>query len=647
VRVSRTPRRHGVRNGGPVRHSTGDTQPNLGRRYRVTTAPDARTPPTLHRFRFQLSPRLFCNRGQNKTLTQKKKHRWEFCAPHYHDFQLAETPEAEIDVDAWFESTATKGLTTPVSLHGVLRTTNAAAKNATDAVASEEKEKKSGDDSGAASGSALKASPGSALKHTNRSPFGVAKAPNGGFGSPVAAGKQNNNAASADASARRRAADAEAIDAVARLLETNCSYESDQKIDTSEHESVQKGGSTSVQKSAGSKGGFGSVSKLLKPKSDSKSPSTQAAFGSVSKLKSGRKSIVKSSSKSTPAAVHKIKIGQAVLPAPSPTRSSPRRAAAAAARKAIEEASDSPLPPQPSPVRQSPRLLAAAAAKVAEDVGSTRPVLRAPAMGATSKTPSRLAKCATFADAMCVDAVPAVDTVPAAATETEAPSAEFVFAPKRKGLVGGGAVRVLIDPNNAAVVDDLVDDEEPNADNLDTTPSCATPSTYGTPASFGVSTRGAGGASSMPSSFPSTSRSHSLATHSNAGSRPNTSGAPRRSRRLHPIAKDLTVPVSPALTRGGFGKRGRDTGLTTEEILYAQSLRFAAEEKAKRRRVEGARDRLNAPTVVSKPKTGRAVPVAFGGRVTAPVGSSNRKDNTVGFNFKPVRAFPNHHIPPP
>jgi hypothetical protein len=63
---------------------------------------------------------------------------------------------------------------------------------------------------------------------------------------------------------------------------------------------------------------------------------------------------------------------------------------------------------------------------------------------------------------------------------------------------------------------------------------------------------------------------------------------PRASRRAPP-PRDLTVPVSPAITRGS--KRRRAPEQTTEELSLARSLRAAAEEKARR----GRRPRAAAP----------------------------------------------------
>ena len=120
--------------------------------------------------------------------------------------------------------------------------------------------------------------------------------------------------------------------------------------------------------------------------------------------------------------------------------------------------------------------------------------------------------------------------------------------------------------------------------------------------------------------------------------------APRRAPRPPP-PKDLTVPVSPAITKTRVGsKRKNDRCFeekTSEELDLERSLAAAAKEKAKRRRVENrAGDGAAGSTRVvatgvgrstratAKKKTSREnARVAFGGRVVA---ETAKKENGPG-----------------
>ena len=106
-----------------------------------------------------------------------------------------------------------------------------------------------------------------------------------------------------------------------------------------------------------------------------------------------------------------------------------------------------------------------------------------------------------------------------------------------------------------------------------------------------------------------------------------------------PPPKDLTVPVSPAITKARkSGSKRKNEVLSSEELDLERSLAAAAKEKAKRRRVEdragdGAAGRGSTRVVATgvgrstrataKKKT-RAARVAFGGRVVG--GSSAKKE---------------------
>ena len=61
--------------------------------------------------------------------------RWEFCAPHYYDFEVGDAADAQ--PDAWFDSAQTAGLKTPVALLDKAQT-NAAAKQAAAEVTAEQ-----------------------------------------------------------------------------------------------------------------------------------------------------------------------------------------------------------------------------------------------------------------------------------------------------------------------------------------------------------------------------------------------------------------------------------------------------------------------------------------------------------------------------
>lgn len=43
---------------------------------------------------------------------------WEFCAPNFYDFEAASGGGGSPGADAWFDSSETKGLSTPIGLIG-------------------------------------------------------------------------------------------------------------------------------------------------------------------------------------------------------------------------------------------------------------------------------------------------------------------------------------------------------------------------------------------------------------------------------------------------------------------------------------------------------------------------------------------------
>jgi hypothetical protein len=405
-------------------------------------------------------------------------------------------------------------------------------------------------------------------------------------------------------------------------------------------------------------------------------------------------------------------------PAPTPVRASPRRAAHKN-EKAEEAAAPAAPPPAPiaglspvagvvsgrSPVRSSPRLRAAALAaasnapepneRSAEDGdfrfaahparGSAR---RAPARGATTKTPSRLGNAFFSAeedsaakrerDEARRSATPASTErrLPSGDAETDAPSprrnepetnrdepatnrkrAEAVPEPERvetlgrksprRGLTRGGARRVLISDSGAgAEARDVPGLPTPGSDAAARVPS---------PLLLGARSTGKSSVKSSGEIRLDLERVRSEETeqtqgaeegiaaegiaadggaHSAAGRSVRTRSASRRAARPPP-PKDLTVPVSPAITRAS--KRSRAGAFpsekTSEELDLERSLAAAAAEKAKRQRRAapaegsgavfclGARStRARGDARGEKSRVGsktRAVSVAFGGRVRA------------------------------
>ena len=352
----------------------------------------------------------------------------------------------------------------------------------------------------------------------------------------------------------------------------------------------------------------------------------------------------------------------------SPVRSSPRLRAAA-----LAAGSNAPEPNERSAAEDEDFRFAAHPAR-----GSAR---RAPARGATTKTPSRLGTAFFSAEQDSAakreraearrSASPASTErrPPSGDAETDAPSprrnepeagdepetnrkrAEAVPEPERVetlgrksprlGLTRGGARRVLISDSGAgAEARDVPGLPTPGSDAAARVPS---------PLLLGA--RSTGKSSVKSSGVFDLERVRSEETeqtegaeegiaaeaiaadggaHSAAGRSVRTRSASRRAFRPPP-PKDLTVPVSPAITRAS--KRSRAGAFpsekTSEELDLERSLAAAAAEKAKRqRRVapaegSGAVSGLGATRGArgEKSRVGsktRAVSVAFGGRVRAP-----------------------------
>ena len=357
----------------------------------------------------------------------------------------------------------------------------------------------------------------------------------------------------------------------------------------------------------------------------------------------------------------------------SPVRSSPRLRAAA-----LAAGSNAPEPNERSAAEDEDFRFAAHPAR-----GSAR---RAPARGATTKTPSRLGTAFFSAEQDSAakreraearrSASPASTErrPPSGDAETDAPSprrnepeagdepetnrkrAEAVPEPERvetlgrksprRGLTRGGARRVLISDSGAGA----------EARDVPGLPTPGSDAAAGVPSPLLLGARSTGKSSVKSSGVFDLERVRSEETeqtegaeegiaaeaiaadggaHSAAGRSVRTRSASRRAARPPP-PKDLTVPVSPAITRAS--KRSRlgafPSEKTSEELDYERSLLAAAAEKAKRqRRVApaegsgavfclGARSKRARDSSArgEKSRVGsktRAVSVAFGGRVRA------------------------------
>ena len=123
---------HGLRDGGEVRsHDL-----TIHRPWRV---PRASIRPRARRARPRDGPDSVSRAANLKSNRYPPSHplsrRWEFCAPHYYDFEVGDAADAQ--PDAWFDSAQTAGLKTPVALLDKAQT-NAAAKQAAAEVTAEQ-----------------------------------------------------------------------------------------------------------------------------------------------------------------------------------------------------------------------------------------------------------------------------------------------------------------------------------------------------------------------------------------------------------------------------------------------------------------------------------------------------------------------------
>ena len=356
----------------------------------------------------------------------------------------------------------------------------------------------------------------------------------------------------------------------------------------------------------------------------------------------------------------------------SPVRSSPRLRAAA-----LAAGSNAPEPSERSAARAAEEEDFRFAARSAR--GSAR---RAPARGAATKTPSRLGNAFFSAERTdsaektqltCDESRQKRSATPASkerrlpsgdaerdarsprANEPEARDepatsrkrAETVPEPeraetlgfprekkspeKRRGLTRGGARRVLISDSGAgAETRDVPGLPTPCSEAAAGVPSLSLLGARSTGKSS-VKSSGSCGIDRVRSEDPERAEGAAEAlaadggAHSAAGRSVRARSASRHAASAPP--KDLTVPVSPAITRASKRSRlGGSEEKTSEELDLERSLAAAAAEKAKRqkkRRVapaegSGTVSALGSkPRVASKTRSG-AVSVAFGGRVRAP-----------------------------
>ena len=382
----------------------------------------------------------------------------------------------------------------------------------------------------------------------------------------------------------------------------------------------------------------------------------------------------------SPAAPHSAPIAGlspvAAAPGKSPVRSSPRlRAAALAAETAAAP-------------KTSPGATASADFQFAAVGASAR---RAPARGAATKTPSRLGKASKDAaareatatddasretragarmkanardenDQKTLPTKTHVSTPPDQNSQDQSPSGgvglTLGLRPRRGGLTIGGARRVLVETNDAydaaedfaedvptfagpdpdLATDTLVDRAEPKSVTVPDARSTGKSSVKSSrnPGPYGARDELERAISAERKITGMEERGDFSLSAAGRSSRARSGTATRRAPRPPP-PKDLTVPVSPAITKARKGsKRKNDEVLSSEELDLERSLAAAAKEKAKRRRVENragdgaagstrvAATGFGRSTRATAKKKTRAARVAFGGRVVG--GSSAKKE---------------------
>lgn len=528
-------------------------------------------PPTLTRPRSFFSSSLARLPPSSPANRRRVRRRWEFCAPHYFDFQAPDASTDDENVDAWFESAATENLTTPVALRQKLRASDAVARAAAAEVGEERAARARHDDAA-------------------RMPLG-------------------------DANARRR----------------------EEKPPRGEAEATPRGATPMASDASGKK-------KKEKEKETAAPPLATAARATprasprraaAALTAAATKAATPPTSASPVLRTHSAPIAGlspvAAAPGKSPVRKSPRlRAAALAAETAAANAAA----PKPSAPASAPDPAEGAPNPSADfsfaAVGAS--ARRAPARGAATKTPSRLGKASKDA----------------AARETTATA----FLLTKSSL--GGARRVLVETNDASAAATLAEDVPMSVGSSQKTQKTDLYDTLDD-VEPRVVVRSTGKSSVKSSRNPGLYPSDEVVSAGSSqrgdfslsatGRSSRARSAPRRAPRPPP-PKDLTVPVSPAITKTRVGsKRKNDRCFeekTSEELDLERSLAAAAKEKAKRRRVENrAGDGAAGSTRVvatgvgrstratAKKKTSREnARVAFGGRVVAE--TAKKKENGPG-----------------
>ena len=554
--------------------------------------------------------------------------RWEFCAPHYYDFEVGDA--ADVQPDAWFDSAQTAGLKTPVALLDKAQT-NAAAKQAAAEVTAEQ----------------AKENPPSAVKSAAK----AARTPGATSATRVLTPRSHNGAMPGSSSrvAKTPATGRSAMGAASRAGGTPFPTEPPSvddgatDEDSAEYATAGETPGTAFKSVAKSKTPVNAAATPVNATTTSESRRIRAANGAGPHPESHPESSAKESAKESTAskgssqrARRSARTSTAKKATPEPTamdvdspvaagaepepepeaaprstaialispvsspRTSPRLAAAASARERIEEAavamdddaSRAAAAAAASPTRQSPRLTAARAAARSTPFVAAKTPGRGPVAGAAaSKTPSRFAP------------TPApVDPEPASKEpEPASKEPEPVSKPRRrKGLTGGGAVRVLVSEQRVqveAVEAEAVTLHREEATGERRAMSPARPRRVGASVDPVAEKPPAGtrqqppAARAVPHVPPAvatrTTRAMAARAAAIAGAkREREPPAPPRTHATRSSAGErmrakLTVPISPNLSRPP--KRARAAQKTSEELALEKSRAAAAEEKERMR----------------------------------------------------------------
>ena len=539
--------------------------------------------------------------------------RWEFCAPHYYDFEVGDAADAQ--PDAWFDSAQTAGLKTPVALLDKAQT-NAAAKQAAAEVTAEQ----------------AKENPPSAVKSAAK----AARTP-GATSATRALTPRSDNGAMPGSSSRKAKTPATGRSAMAASRAGGAPFPTEPPVvddgatdeDSAEYATAGETPGTASKSVAKSKTPAAATpaNGAAHPESHPESSATAAKESTASKgssqraRRSARTSTVK---KATPeptamdvdspvAAVTEpepeamaqaapVSTAIALISPVSSPRTSPRLAAAASARERIEEAAvamddDASRAAAAAPTRRSPRLTAARAAAHSTGFVAAKTPGRGPVAGtAASKTPSRFAPIPAPEP---VDPEP-VSKDPEPASKKPEPVSkepEPVSKPRRrKGLTGGGAVRVLVSEQRVqvqAVEAEAVTLHREEATGERRAMSPARPRRVGASVDPVAEKPAARAVPRVPPAVATrTTRAMAARAAAIAGAkREREAPAPPRTHASRSSAgargkfgannAKLTVPISPNLSRPP--KRARAAQKTTEELALEKSRAAAAEEKERMR----------------------------------------------------------------